>query len=162
MASGKSTVGSLLAGMTGMTPVDTDALVERETGRTIKEIFAIDGEPRFRELERMVIARESAREGVVMAVGGAAVLDPENVRALRKRGVIYFLEVSPEEVAGRVVGEDERPLLSKEEAGIKSLMEARDPAYRQAADVVIGTTGRDPREVAGVITADFESRRLGA
>lgn len=162
MASGKTTVGTLLAGITGMALVDTDALVEQETGRAIKEIFAVDGEAVFRELERLVIARESAREGVVVAVGGGAILDPGNVRALRKRGVIYFLEVSPEEVASRVLGEDERPLLSEDEAGISSLMEAREPAYRQAADAVVITTGRGPGEVAGVIAADFESRRLGA
>lgn len=162
MGSGKTTVGFVLAGMTGMITVDIDALVERETGMTIKEIFAIEGEPRFRELERLVIARESAREGVVMAVGGGAVLHPENVRALKMHGVIYFLEVSPEEVARRVHGEDERPLLSEDEAAISSLMEARDPAYRKAADVVVVTTGRRPEEVAGVIAADFKSRRPGA
>lgn len=162
MGSGKTTVGSVLAGMTGMITVDIDALVERETGMTIKEIFAIEGEPRFRELERLVIARESAREGVVIAVGGGAVLDPENVEALKARGVIYFLEVTAEEVASRVQGDDERPLLSEDAAGISSLMEARDPAYRKAADVVVVTTGRGPEEVAGVIVADFESRRPGA
>ena len=162
MASGKTTVGTLLAGITGMALVDTDALVEQETGRAIKEIFAFDGEAVFRGLERQIIARESAREGVVMAVGGGAVLDPENVRALKARGVIYFLEVSPEEVVSRVLEGDDRPLLSEDEAGIESLMEARDPAYRRAADFVVITTGQGPGEVAGVIAADFESRRPGA
>lgn len=77
MASGKTTVGALLSEITGLPFVDTDGLIEEETGSRVREIFEKDGEARFRELERLVIERESAREGAVLAVGGGAVLDPE-------------------------------------------------------------------------------------
>jgi shikimate kinase len=158
MASGKNTVGSLLSGMTGMPLIDTDSLVQEDAGKTIKEIFAQEGETRFRELERTVIARESGREDVVLAVGGGAVLDPDNVRELKSRGVIYFLEVTPEEVAKRAGGDERRPLLADELHEIESLMAARESGYRRAADVVVSTSGRAPEDIASCIATDFESR----
>ena len=159
MASGKTTVGALLSEITGLPFVDTDGLIEEETGSSVREIFEKDGEARFRELERLVIKRESARDGAVLAVGGGAVLDPRNVSRLKNRGVVYLLKVSGEEVASRAGTDSGRPLLESDIASINALLAERDAAYREAADVVVETTGRIADEVAGAIAADFESRQ---
>ena len=162
MASGKTTVGTILAKSTGMPLVDTDDVIEQEVGQAVTEIFANDGETRFRELERRVVAVESAREGIVLAVGGGAVLDERNVTELKKRGILYFLDVTAGEVASRVGEDSSRPLLPGDSSDIESLMRERARTYRDTADVVVPTSGRDPRDVAGEIASDFESRRRGA
>jgi shikimate kinase len=159
MASGKSTVGELLSEMMGLPLVDTDALIEEETGNSVREIFDEHGEERFRALERRVIERESARKGAVLAVGGGAVLDQRNVSSLKSRGVVYLLGVSADEVARRAGGDTARPLLKSDVDGIEALLEEREAAYRRAADVVVETRGRAAEEVARTIAADFESRR---
>jgi shikimate dehydrogenase len=158
MASGKTTVGRLLSRMLGLPLVDTDMLIQEETGRSIRRIFEQDGEERFRELERQVIARESERDGAVLAVGGGVVLDQVNVDKLKRRSVVYFLAVSPEEVAGRAGKDAGRPLLGEDLAAIEELMASREASYRDVADVVVETSGRTPAEVAEVIAADFASR----
>lgn len=158
MASGKTTVGALLERMLGLPLVDTDSLIEEEAGGSVRQIFEVEGEARFRELERQVIARESERDGVVLAVGGGAVLDRGNVESLKKRGVVYFLAVSPEEAAGRAGKGRERPLLAEDLAAVRQLMVSRETAYRAAADVVVETSGKEPGDVAGVIARDFASR----
>lgn len=157
MASGKSTVGRLLSEATGMPLVDTDALIERETGRSIEDIFQADGQPFFRELERKVVDRESRREAAVLAVGGGAVLDPVNRRALKSGGVVYHLSVSAEEVECRAAGGG-RPLLPGGRREILSLMDDRADAYARAADVVVETDGRTPADVARDILDDFRAR----
>lgn len=160
MASGKSTVGRVISGESGMPLVDTDVLVEREAGMPVKDIFDSRGEPAFREMERKVIARESGRGGAVLAVGGGAVLDPRNTSALRSTGVIYHLDVSPEEVDRRAT-DGERPLLPPGIEGIRSLMETRRRAYLEAADVTVRTDARAPEDIAREVLADFRSRSGG-
>lgn len=161
MASGKTTVGELLSDITGKKLVDTDLLVEERAQMSIREIFEREGEPRFRELERLVVGEVSGGEGSVIALGGGAVVDPENVRRLREKGVIYLLDVSPGEVARRAGDDSERPLLGEKRRDIEELMRARLDAYRRAADVIIDTTGREARQVAATIAGDFEARESG-
>lgn len=160
MASGKSTVGRMISRDSGMPFVDTDMVIERQTGKPVREIFASAGEPAFRDLEREVIARESGRRGVVLAVGGGAVLDPVNTERLRSTGVVYYLSVSPEEVERRATG-DERPLLQGGIEETRSLMASRRAAYLGAADMTIETDARAPGEIAREVLADFRSRSPG-
>lgn len=159
MAAGKTTVGEILSGLTGMPLVDTDRVIEKGQGRTTREIFATDGEPHFRELERELISVEAARNGVVLAVGGGAVLDGTNVANLSAGGLVYLLLVTASQVASRVGADPSRPLLSANVDEIACLMSSRERAYLDAADVVVETDGRSPGEVAGEIAEDFESRR---
>ena len=159
MASGKSTVGALLSGRTGLPLVDTDSLIEEETGSSVREIFAEHGEARFRELERQVIEKVSAQNGVVLAVGGGAVLDSRNASRLKSSGIVYLLKVSPEEVAERAGPGAGRPLLEGDINAIEALLSQRDAAYREVADVIVDTSGQTADDVAETIAADFESRR---
>jgi len=161
MASGKTTIGGLLSEMTGMRLLDTDVMVEEVAGATVEEVFAAGGEERFRELERTEVLRAAGRQNVIIAVGGGAVLEPGNVVELRRAGVMYLLDVSADEVRRRAHRSGGRPLLGGGKGDVEELMRARRGVYREAADVVIETTGRKPSEVAGEIAADFRSRSPG-
>lgn len=159
MASGKTTVGEILARMTGKRLVDTDKMVEAGAGKTISRLFAEDGETFFRAAERTTVALVSGGSDQVIALGGGAVLDRLNVEEIKERGVVYLLDVSPDEVARRAGAGSGRPLLG---AGgvedIEYLMRKRQSYYLEAADVVIDTTGRSPEEIAREIAADFSRR----
>jgi shikimate kinase len=157
MCSGKSTVGKIVASLTGRPFVDTDLVIEDEQGASVSEIFDMQGEPRFRELERGVIERTSATGGQVIALGGGAVMDERNVEAARNSGRVYHLDVSPAEVLRRAGGPSGRPLLDgRSEAEAVELMSLRKERYLAAADLTIATDGLEPSRVASLIVADFE------
>ena len=158
MASGKTTVGTLLAGLTGKELVDTDQIIEESEGTSIAEMFEKKGEAYFRDLERKAIMRVALREDLIIAIGGGAVMDWRNVQDLKKRGIVYLLDVEPDEVVRRVGAGGERPLLREGEKEIGELLRSRERAYMEAADVVLETTGRSPREIALEISKDFEAR----
>jgi shikimate kinase len=111
MATGKSTVGRMLAAELGYEYVDTDAVIEERFG-PIVEIFECDGEEAFREHERTVAAELGEREGLVIATGGRMLLDAANVDALGRRGVIVCLTATPATILERVSrARIRRPLL---------------------------------------------------
>ena len=142
MATGKTQVGRKLAALVGAPFFDTDALVESETGRTIADVFARDGEPRFRALERAAVERACGVEDAVVATGGGTLLDPENRRRLAAAGPVVCLTATPEELLRRVGGGADRPLLSGGDrlGRIRELLAARAEAYASATHT-IDTTG---------------------
>ena len=144
-SSGKSTVGRLLADLAHRPFLDTDALVVARAGRSIPQIFATDGEPAFRQLERETLAEVAARDGLVIATGGGAVLDPRNVEALRQNGLCIFLD-RPLDL---LLATSDPPLSSSLDA-LRRLYADRLPLYRAAADLVVSAT-RPPAELAAAI-----------
>lgn len=142
MATGKTEVGRQLAARLGAAFVDTDALVESATGRTVRDIFAQDGEPHFRALEREAVERACRMDGVVVATGGGTLLDPENRRRLAAAGPVVCLTASPEELLRRLGGGADRPLLAGGDrlVRIRELLASRAEAYAGAAHI-IDTTG---------------------
>ncbi len=155
---GKTTVGKMVARRLSLPFLDTDALVEEMTGISIPAIFANAGEAAFRSLEREVIAGLADFSGVI-ATGGGAVLDPENVRALRKGGTVVLLEADPEEVITRIAGSD-RPSLTglQPEEEVRALLRTRRPFYLAAADICIRSGGQSPDVVADEIIANLAGR----
>ena len=152
MGTGKSEVGRRLAQRLGRAFVDTDRLVEARAGKRIATIFAEDGEPAFRTLERAAVAEAAGRGGPVVAVGGGAVLDPENVRCLRAAGVLVYLTARPEIIMGRVGDGSNRPLLQGDpRAAVARLLAERGPVYAAAEDITVDTSGRTAGEVVGEI-----------
>lgn len=109
MGCGKSTVGRVLAQMTGRTLVDTDTYIEAQAGMTVSAIFARFGEADFRRREREACAALAGESDLVIAAGGGALTFSENVRALSATGDIVLLEVSAETVLKRLAGDTTRP-----------------------------------------------------
>jgi len=112
MGTGKSTVGRLLAKKTGYRFVDTDTLIEQQTGKTITEIFTTQGEKAFRHLETELVKKLAKKGGQVIATGGGLVLNPDNVKELSRTGKIFCLTATADEILQRVKQqENTRPLL---------------------------------------------------
>ena len=153
MGAGKSTVGQLLAVRLGRPFVDTDAVVEHDTGSTVAALFAEQGERHFRALESAAVRQVAALRGQVIAVGGGAVLDPGNVTQLRSTGDIVLLDADTALLAQRVGTGDDRPLLSGTSAAqrLEQLRSERAAAYAGAAVHVVDTTDRSPEEVAEAV-----------
>ncbi len=144
MGAGKSTVGRRLADALGKTFVDSDHEIEARNGVSIATIFDIEGEAGFRNRERIVIDELSQRRNVVLATGGGAVLHPENRSHLSARGLVVYLCATAEQLYNRIRHDRSRPLLQNSDplGTLQSLLEQRDPLYREVADLVVETDER--------------------
>ena len=133
--------------------MDSDEEIESRTGVDIPFIFEKEGESGFRTREAKVIDDLSARQGVVLATGGGAILDAENRSRLGARGYVIYLHTSVAQQLDRTSRGRNRPLLENDDprAVLEALMEIRDPLYREIADMVVETDGRRVREVADEI-----------
>jgi shikimate kinase len=151
--SGKSTVGPVLAERLGVPFVELDAEIERADGRTVPEIFEQAGEARFRELEAAALTDAAARDPSVVSCGGGVVLEPANRVTLRATGVVVFLSVPLEVLAGRVAPAEDRPLI-RHEGDLERLLAERERLYREfAAHVVDGSA--PPQDVAEAIQREL-------
>jgi shikimate kinase len=145
-ASGKSSVGALLARRLGLPHIDTDALVEQASGRVIAEIFAADGEAGFRDLETAALAEALAGPEAVISVGGGAVLRSEN-RALLSGHEVIWLDVSVTTATRRAGLTRLRPLLLGDvRAQLERLNAERRPLYAEVADHRIDSNRLNPRQ----------------
>jgi shikimate kinase len=156
MGSGKTAVGRRLATLLGIEFIDSDAEIEKRTGVDIRFIFEKEGEARFRERERDVIADLTTLEGVVIATGGGVILDPANRERLAATGTVVYLETTVDTLVRRTKATKTRPLLMNDDprAVLERMMLIRRPLYENAADLRIETTGRQVRAVA----ADIQQR----
>ena len=149
MGAGKSTVGKRLAQILSREFLDSDKEIEQRTGASIPLIFEMESEAGFRAREKAVIADLTLHRNIVLATGGGAVLDPDNRRCLIERGVVVYLNASVDEQLRRIDHDVNRPLLQTADprARLEALLEMRDPLYRQVADFVIPTDGRQVKRV---------------
>jgi len=154
MGAGKSAVGRQLGRSMHLDFIDSDDEIENRTGVDISFIFEKEGEKGFRKREVKVIDELSQRQGVVLATGGGAILDPDSRSRLGARGFIIYLYTSVEQQLQRTSRGRNRPLLENgdREGVLEDLMAIRDPLYREIADMVIDTDGRRVKEVANEIT----------
>lgn len=151
MGAGKTTVGKRLAETRGMEFVDSDLEIEARTGVDISYIFEKEGEVGFRRRERSVIAEVTSRQNIVLATGGGAVIEADNRQVLSARGFVVYLHASVEQQLARTARTDNRPLLQA--AGdrrevLERLFAFRDPLYREIADLILQTDGRNARILA--------------
>jgi shikimate kinase len=161
---GKTSAGRRLAEELGVPFTDTDELIERRTGRLIPRIVAEQGWPAFRALERDVIREFAGTDRGVIALGGGAVCDPENVEVLKTNGIFVLLFARPEAIAARM-GKDaadgaERPSLTGAPSvdEIRAVMAEREPLYRRLADIVVDTTEIEAIRVVEAIRASLRER----
>lgn len=150
MASGKTSVGRRVARRLGYRFIDTDRFIEAELGCTIADLFATKGEAHFRALEARLAQRLSALSNTVIATGGGMPITPGNLDALRKAGIVVFLNAAVEEILQRLERDTRRPKVQGGDLREKvlSLHAERLPLYLQA-DVVVDTQGKTVNRVAG-------------
>ncbi|WP_436796198.1 shikimate kinase [Actinospongicola halichondriae] len=163
MATGKSTVGRLVAASLGRRLVDSDDQVEAMAGRTVREIWRTDGEAAFRLLETAALTEALAdTTPSVIAAAGGVVLAEENRLLLSADHVeVVWLRARPATLVERVrsAGDGHRPLLDDDPAGMLVRMEAdRRSLYESVADRVLDVDDRSPAEVARAITGPEDAR----
>jgi shikimate kinase len=159
MGAGKTTVGKQLAEYYRKEFIDSDQEIQRRTGVDIPTIFEFEGEAGFRQREHDVINKLTSREEIVLATGGGAVINEDNRKLLSARGVVIYLHCTVEQQFERTHRDKNRPLLQTPDplTTLKSLMEERDPLYRQTSDLVISTEGRNTQAVVHDIRKQLES-----
>jgi shikimate kinase len=156
--SGKSTIGRRLAKALEVEFLDTDVAIEQQTGRTIADIFATDGEQEFRRIEEEVVRAALADHGGVVSLGGGAVTSPGVCDALAGHTVIY-LEINATEGVRRTGGTTVRPLLAGPDRADKfrTLMARRSPLYRRVATIRVDTNRRNPGAVVRHIVSKLQT-----
>mgnify|MGYP001575660376 CR=1 FL=1 len=152
MGTGKTSTGRLLARKLGTRFIDTDTLIEKEAGIPIREIFEKFGEVHFRGLEREIVKKVAEENGVVIAVGGGAIVNPANLTDLKRHGIVVSLTASVEVILSRVEKNIDRPLLKVEDklGKIKELIAVRAPFYEKA-EITVDTDCKNPEQVADEI-----------
>lgn len=141
MGAGKTTIGRGLARVLGREFMDLDHELEGRCGVRVPVIFEIEGEAGFRRRESQVLQECTQRRDIVLATGGGAILDPENRRLLRERGLVVYLRASLDELFRRTSRDRNRPLLATEDprGTLRKLMTLRDPLYSEAAHLTVDT-----------------------
>ena len=147
MGVGKTTVGRKLAKALGVPFTDTDTLIVEEHG-PIAEIFSTKGEPAFREIEELALARAISNPGVI-ATGGGAVISERSRKALKGATVVY-LSTDGKYISSRLQ-HGSRPLIKDGLADWKRIYEERKPIYESVADFEIDTSGQPLKETVTTI-----------
>jgi len=158
--SGKSTIGRRLADRLWQTFLDSDELIVKQAGMTIREIFEKEGEAGFRDRETLVVKELSLLSEHVVGLGGGAVLREANRAALRdgNHRVIY-LRCEPEELHRRILEDPEtaanRPALSPLGGGIeeiRQMLAVREPVYRSCMTAELDVTNLSPQDATTYIS----------
>ena len=155
---GKSTVGKALSEKLNREFLDTDALIQDSTGKTITDIFVVDGEEAFRAIELEVLADVLKSENTVISLGGGAPISEQAQTLISdSQSLVIFLDVSLATAAPRVGFNRDRPLLlGNPRAQWQALSDRRRPVYERLADVVIKV---DEMDVDAIVTAIVEEAK---
>ncbi len=161
--SGKSTIGRQLARRLERPFLDTDHVIEKRIGLSIREFFEREGEEPFRDLEQAVLDELTRGAPCVLSTGGGAVLRPVNREHLKQRSCAIYLHSSPEDVFRRLRHDQNRPLLQVADplARLRDLYIQRDPLYRECVQLVIETGRPSVPALVHQIAGQLEAAGLG-
>jgi shikimate kinase len=161
MATGKSSVGKLVARRLSMRFVDMDEVIANTSGKSIARIFSEEGEEHFRQLETALARALAAQDGLVVATGGGCMLREANREALGASGLLVCLWASSEDIWRRASGDTSRPLLPKDGiSGIQKLLTQRRDVYKLLPHHV-STTNLSIDEVAAKVIQLFKEVQAG-
>jgi len=154
--SGKSCVARIVAERLGWDWVDADTVLEANAGKSIRRIFAEEGEPGFRDRETATLREVCQRQRHVIATGGGVVLREDNRKLLREGGLIVWLIGNAATLWQRIQADattaERRPNLAAGGlAEVEELLRVREPLYRECAHLSVDTEGRSPEQVADAI-----------
>ncbi len=157
MGAGKTTIGRALAKKLDKQFVDADHEIEARSGVSIPVIFEIEGEAGFRQREAEVLRALTAREGIVLATGGGAVLRPDNRELLKSRGTVIYLRAGISQILQRTAKDKNRPLLQIEDPQqrLEELSREREPLYHDVAHLVVDTGRPNISSLVQVILAQL-------
>lgn len=146
---GKSTVGAYLASELSQEFKDTDVLIEEHLGKSVTDVFVVDGEPYFREIESVILKEVLLSKECVISLGGGAPIAQSSQEAISESdSLIVFLDVSLATAAPRVGFNRDRPLLlGNPRAQWQALSDKRRPVYEHLADVTIQVDGLSVAEI---------------
>jgi shikimate kinase len=159
MGCGKTTLGKQLAKTLGLNFLDTDQWIEQTTGRCISQIFETQGEAQFRILERNAVAHAVAMHNCVIATGGGVVLNTQNVRNLKIKTNVIYLQSNVHTLFARVKTDNSRPLVSNF-AVFATLLKRRTRQYNTLADIILHPRpGETPEQTCTQAIAKLRSIR---
>lgn len=151
MGSGKSVIAKALAERLQLPCYSTDELIEQKTKKSIKALVASKGWEYFRSKEEQIVAQLAKKKGVIIDTGGGVILNPDNVRLLKKHGIIFFIKVGPAVIFERIKDDKKRPLINVPNplAEIRRIYKQRLPLYNQA-DVIVNASVSIESAVAAI------------
>ena len=164
MGAGKTTVGRALAHRLKREFVDTDRVLVERTGVAVATVFEIEGEEGFRRRECALLREVCESDGRVVATGGGIVLAEENRRVMRESGTVVYLRVRLESLWERTKHDGSRPLLAtpNPRERLATLLEQREPLYRDAAHIVVESGSQSAGTLANRVAAALRAREAGA
>ena len=153
MGCGKTTIGKLIAKELGFSFVDTDELIVEEENRSINKIFEENGEEYFREIETSILIKTLNNDNQIISTGGGIIKKDENIKLLKEKSIVIYLEADDKTLYNRVKNNKGRPLLNVDnmQEKITTLLKERENKYKQAHNT-ISTKNKEPNDIANEIT----------
>ncbi len=161
---GKSTIAAPLASRLGWEWMDADTQIEARVGKSIRDVFAEEGEPAFRAYERETMQSLLERDNVVIAAGGGAILNEQTRQNMRASGPVIWLTASIATILSRMDGDattsNRRPNLTNTGGRdeVEKVLAMREPLYRECAQIIVDTEGRDVEAIVDEIIAAIKPR----
>lgn len=151
-AAGKSTVGVLLAKSMGFSFIDTDLVIQQETGRLLQDIIDKDGLDAFCIAEERAVLSVKAEGGCVIATGGSVVYSREAMLHLKRQGTVYYLELPPDELLPRLQNIKTRGIAMKPGQSIEDVYRIRRELYEEYADITVSCHGKSSEDIVTEIS----------
>ncbi|MCI8743358.1 MAG: shikimate kinase [Lachnospiraceae bacterium] len=159
-ASGKSTVGVLLAKRLGFSFVDVDIVIQEKTGRLLKEIIAQEGTEGFLRIEDRINQELDVRRSVI-APGGSVIYGEQAMAHLKEISTVVYLRLSYQSVRRRLGNLKDRGVALKDGMTLRDLYNERIPLYERYADITVDETGKTPGQTVDELRAIMEARLMG-
>jgi len=157
---GKTTLGKIIARERQMPFIDLDDLIIKNVGKAIPQIFATEGEAKFRDYETQALKQVCEKTGQIISCGGGIVTREENITLLKNNGLVVLLKASPETIFSRIYKDTNRPALTDKDPmeEIKHMLEVRRMAYDKAKDFEVWTDKEKAKRTAERIEEEMKKR----